>query len=215
MEKIKLEPRTVENMKIAFRETYQFNDRGVKELKDKGIEIEVYPFIPLTDQIILIVNYLNNYFQPEQNFISRSKCDYVGAEYALTMELVDKYTNIDIVGLGSDILYESNLWEKIKLCFSNYDQFRETLERIVNDVKQDLQNEKSLGNVLGEVTPMVKEFIQNGMDLVEKLASTEINDETLEKLKTTLKEITDGVSSNPIAKAAFSEADKAVKTEKK
>jgi hypothetical protein len=168
-----------------------------------GNKIEVVPTITIEDQVLFIRNYLDNYFDPSNDLISDTTTNYIGAEYALALEILDKYTNVDI-SEDKDVLL--SLTDEIFSKISNYSDFREKLWRVVSDKKEELDLEKSVGTVIDGLVTKVTDFI-------ERLASINIDDEGLAKLKSTAQELLTGIEQSPVAEV-FKESSKQAQIDK-
>jgi hypothetical protein len=155
MEKITLNLEAVETKPV----TFEF----------LGNLIKVNPVLSLEDQILLVIHYLDNYFDNSGELIPGATTNYIGAEYALALEILDKYTNVNIAE-DKDILLA--LWKEVQSHISNYDVFKYDIERVI-----------------------------------ERLASINIDDEGLAKLKATAQELLTGIEQSPVAEV-FKESSK-------
>lgn len=171
MDKVKLDLKTPKN------KTVEFGD----------IVIEVKPFINIEEQVLLIDNYLINYFnldKVETTLVAHSKYDYLKAEYNLIHSVFHFLTNVDDECLNTDLYDATDLWEVVKQKIINYAEFRYKLDRIVGDVKEQLVIENSLGLVLSDISEKVLSVLENfskftpddiekakqaGIDLLEKI----------------------------------------------
>jgi hypothetical protein len=175
MEKITLNLEAVETENVTF--------------KFFGNKIEVIPVLTLEDQILLVIHYLNNYFDNSGELIPDTTTNYIGAEYALALEIMDKYTNVNI-SEDKDILLA--LWKEVQAHISNYDVFKYDIERVVHDKQKELALKASTGLVLDSLVTKVTDFI-------ERLASINIDDEGLANLKETAKELMSNIEQSPVA----------------
>jgi hypothetical protein len=183
MEKITLNLEAVETENVTF--------------KFFGNKIEVIPALTLEDQILLVIHYLDNYFDNSGELIPDTTTNYIGAEYALALEILDKYTNVNITE-DKDILLA--LWKEVQSHISNYDVFKYDIERVVHDKQKELALKASTGIVLDSLVTKVTDFI-------ERLASINIDDEGLAKLKDTAKELLSNIEQSPVAEV-FKESSK-------
>jgi hypothetical protein len=187
MEKITLNLEAVETENVTF--------------KFLGNKIEVVPTITVEDQIKFIQHYLDNYF------VSDDLTNYVGAEYSLAFEVLDKYTNVKVfetadlesaenntivVSADNNILISLGLWKEVSSRITNYPEFKNNLDRVVSDQKETLALKSSVGTVIDSLVIKVTDFI-------ERLASINIDDEGLSKLKETAKELMSNIEQSPVA----------------
>jgi hypothetical protein len=169
--------------------------------KFHGNKIEVVPTITIEDQIKFIQHYLDNYF------VTDDLTNYVGAEYSLAFEVLDKYTNVKVfessdlesaenntivVSADNNVLISLGLWKEVSSKITNYPEFRQNLDRVVFDTKESLALKSSVGAVIDSLVTKVTDFI-------EKLASINIDDEGLAKLKETAKELMSNIEQSPVA----------------
>jgi hypothetical protein len=185
MEKITLNLEAVEAENVTF--------------KLFGNKIEVIPVLTLEDQILLTIHYLNNYFDNSGELIPGTSTNYIGAEYALVLEIMDKYTNINIAEDKDVILM---YWKNVCQYILNFPEFKCGLDRVVQDKKEELALEKSVGTVIDSLVTKVTDFI-------ERLASINIDDEGLAKLKETAKELMSNIEQSPVAEI-YKESSKQV-----
>lgn len=154
MDKVKLELKTPENVKI------KYND----------IEIEVKPKLDLVTQLFLIERYIKDYFgTPENILIENTKYHFIEAEIELKYLVIQFNTNIDIDNLDNDIYVEDDLWEKIYSSINNWYSFIEALYSIVNDIKQQETLESSIGKT-------VSDLIQKGYALLDKISDMDVEE---------------------------------------
>jgi hypothetical protein len=176
-----------------------------------GNKIEVVPTITVEDQIKFIQHYLDNYF------VADDLTNYVGAEYSLAFEVLDKYTNVKVfetsdlesaenntivVSADNNVLISLGLWKEVSSKITNYPEFRQNLDRVIFDTKESLALKSSVGTVIDGLVTKVTDFI-------EKLASINIDDEGLAKLKSTAQELLSNIEQSPVAEV-FKESSKQV-----
>jgi hypothetical protein len=174
-----------------------------------GNKIEVVLTITIEDQIKFIQHYLDNYF------VADDLTNYVGAEYSLAFEVLDKYTNVKVfetsdletsenntivVSADNNVLISLGLWKEVSSRITNYSEFRQNLDRVVFDTKESLALKSSVGTVIDSLVTKVTDFI-------ERLASINIDDEGLAKLKATAQELLTGIEQSPVAEV-FKESAK-------
>jgi hypothetical protein len=200
MEKITL------NLEAVEADTFKFG----------GNKIEVIPTISIEDQVQFIRHYLGNYFNATE-LIPGTSTSYFTAEYSLAFEVLDKYTNVKVfeesdlesaednivvVSTDNNILISQGLWKEGSSRITNYPEFRQNLDRVVQDKKEELALEKSVGVMIDGLVTKVTDFI-------ERLASINIDDEGLSRLKETAKELMSNIEQSPVAEI-YKESSKQV-----
>jgi hypothetical protein len=141
----------------------------LKTPKNKNVEfgdivIEVKPFINIEEQVLLIDNYLVNYFNLDNlgtTLVAHSKYDYLKAEYNLIHSVFHLLTNVDIESLNTDLYDATDLWENVKQKIGNYEEFRYKLSRVVADVKEQVVIENSLGFILSGISEKALTVLDN------------------------------------------------------
>jgi hypothetical protein len=157
MDKVKLELKTPKNKTIEYNNT----------------EIEIVPYINFSTQLYIIDNYVKDYFgNPEDILIENTKYHYIEAEVRLRNYIIQLNTNIDLKDMDAEIYVDSELWNKITNEIKNYNDFRDTLETIVCDIKQQQTLENSLGKIISDL-------VNKGYALLDKLA--DLNPEEIKK----------------------------------
>lgn len=157
MDKVKLELKTPKNKKVEYNNT----------------EFEVVPFIQISAQVYMIDKYIKDYFgNPKDILIENTKYHYMEAELGLKNYIIQLNTNIDLKDVDAEIYGDYELWEKITEEIKNYKQFRDTLEKLVCDIKQQQTLESSIGIV-------VSNLVNKGYALLDKIAN--LNPEEIKK----------------------------------
>jgi hypothetical protein len=129
--------------------------------------IEIRPYLTAVEQAILIEEYVSNYFYPNTGMVSGVDCDYLGAEYYLMLDIINRLTSVlvddkeDVKGLSLEELVTTTLWVEIKSHISNYKEFREMLDRVVSDKKEQIALTKSVGATIDRVVEKVEEALLN------------------------------------------------------
>jgi len=169
-----------------------------------GIEFEVTPFLGSSEQLFLIYNYVEDYFeQKDTRVIPASPFNYIEAEYNLLNRIIQLTTNIDVSDLDKDFYVDSYFVENIVDSIWNYKDFRKTLANIVDEIKQERQLEKSVGQT-------VDSLVKQGYDILNKFA--EISPESIEKAKEAGLELLEKVEKSSILGNVPKPASKKVRT---
>lgn len=186
----------------------EFKIPKTKIIEYNGVDIEVTPFLSVAQQAVLIIRYLEEYFnKPEDALIQASPYDLIGAEYGLIFNILQMNTNIDLENIDDDIYSDTKFLGQIISNITNYDDFREKLENIVYEVKGQITLENSIGKVvsgliekayvilnkISSITPEELEKAQKeGVKLIERLEKSSVLGQgaltpTVEKPKKTRK----------------------------
>lgn len=173
-------------------------------LKIGNTKIEIRPFITVSEIVQLIGAYTDTYFSPVSNMGKDIPYDLVGAEYSLALEIIDAFTNIQIqdadgiLVTGIQDLISRGVYAKITEKIMNYDEFRHLLDRVVSDIKEDMALKQSVGNIIDNLSNKL-------VDVFDKITNTDVSPESLEALKSTAKEVLEGMEKSPISNV-FKEA---------
>jgi len=174
MDKVKLEIKTPENKTIEY----------------DGITIEINPFIDFSEQVLLINEYVKDFFGDlTELVIPKTKYHIFEAECRLIYYIIQLNTNIDMSDVDNNIYVTDKLWETITEEISNYWNFRERLNKVVYEIKEQEKLDNSLGKVLSDIlekaegfidqlnniTPeTIKELQDTGVSLIEELEKANV-----------------------------------------
>ena len=185
-------------------EKTQFNFEQPKDvvIEVDGQEIKVKPFLDLNQQIGLINSYLETYFQSSEKDVLMDKWNVTGAENALKLATVDLCSSIAIEGAFENLFYLST-YELIEEQIVNYWEFREILDEVVSNVKEQITQKKSVGGIIDNLYEKGKVILDQ---LVE--STKNLTPEQLEKLKETGKELVDKIAQNPLVGEVFKDAER-------
>lgn len=168
-----------------------------KTVKYKEVEISLLPFLDMAQQVYLINSYVENYFEiTEESVIDNTEYNYIEAEYKLKNMIFQMLTNIDIESITNDIYVEPELWEVISSNIKNFENFRNTLDIVVQDIKEQLVLQNSVGKVLHDLIQKVYEILdkfsdmspeeleklqKQGVELIERLEKSSVLGQTTVK----------------------------------
>ena len=174
-----------------------------------GQNIEVRPFISPDDEVSLIKNYIDVYFNNTKKMVEFSSFDFIGAEYALNIGILQLLTSVEIIdengksAINYPLLVANNLMREIKFRIANYDEFEVKLYRTVSEMKEKIYNQKAIGSVIDGLVikasivleqfakvDMTPEGIAGLQDIAKTLAGS-LQDSPLKPL---IKESIDGVA---------------------
>lgn len=123
-------------------------------------EIKIVPFLQTAQQVVLINNYVDDYFsEREDKLIKESKYNYLEAELNLMNYILQSVTNIDISDFNANLYSDIVLWDNIKKSIINYDEFRKRLDMVVEIIKENIALENSLGKVVENLINKINEFV--------------------------------------------------------
>lgn len=147
-----------------------------KEIDFFGQKIHIVPFLTTDKQVFLINQYIEDYFtpNPEKIILEGIKTyNYFSAELNLMNYIVQMNTDIDTESFDNNFYSDSYFWDAVTSQIKNYRLFRERLERTIEDIKEELVLEKSVGTVLENAVNMLEDILQEFKDLspedIEKL----------------------------------------------
>lgn len=170
MDKIKLELGVPENKIIEYN----------------GTKIELVPFLDFEKQIVLIKNYIQDYFGNLQEIlIENTRYHYLEAECRLMNYIIQLNTNIDIESTLNWVYSDQILWFLITDGIDNWKQFRNRLDNIVEDIKREEDLKNSIGTVLGSLL----ENLNDTLNKFSEITPDDVNDmqkgvmETIERLE--------------------------------
>jgi hypothetical protein len=147
-----------------------------KEIDFFSQKINIIPFLTTDKQVFLINQYLKDYFAPNTESVIIEKFgtyNYFSAELNLMNYIIQMNTDIDTSNFDNNFYSDSYFWDAVTSQIKNYKLFRERLERIVSDVKEELKIEKSIGAVLEKAIVELQNVLEQFKDLspedIEKL----------------------------------------------
>jgi hypothetical protein len=149
--------------------------------------------------------------EPQDKFVSMARFNLLEAEENLKIGIIKLVTNIDATDENGDVLFSiddfetSGLFDEIVERIYNYNEFRNLLDKTVEDIKHDIYENESINGSIKKVVDSVYSF-------VEKMNNTDLTPESMEKIKQLSEEILSNVEKSPIADAI---EDKTRKTRKK
>lgn len=167
-----------------------------KSPKNKSLEygesvIEIRPFLKIEEQVLLIDNYLINYFnleKLEKTLVPNSEYDYMKAEYNMIHSIFHLLTNVDAETLNTDMYDASPLWIQVREKITNFEEFYKRLERVVSDVKEQIINKNSLGNTISGLSDKLVVILDN---------FSKFTPEDIEKAKQTGMELLSKIENSP------------------
>ena len=161
MDKVKLEFKVPENKLIEYN----------------GLTIEITPLLTIAQQVFLINRYIDEYFNKTENaLIKNPKYNYFEAELNLKNYILQTNTNIDAGNLDNDVYADGAFWDRITSEIINYDDFRYTLDIIIDEIKEQITLDNSVGKVISGLVDKAYEILNKLSDIspeeIEKLQQT-------------------------------------------
>jgi len=182
MDKVKLEVKAPKNKKIEYN----------------GIEIEVVPVLSMPEQAFLINRYLQEYFtKSEGSIVQASEYDYFEAEFGLKDYILQANTNIETDGLDSEFYGDIVFWDKLTSEIVNYKDFRNKLDFIVSEIKEQKILNTSVGKVLSDLAVKLSDILDRVGD---------VSPEEIEKLQKSSAELVDKIEKSSILGEASASA---------
>lgn len=120
--------------------------------------VEVRPYMTVDEQSVAMALYLDECFNLD-GYTSES--DYLRAEYALVLYVLDNLTSIDISGLSIDDILSSGLWKIAQNHIANYGEFRANLENVIKNKKEQIALEKSIGVTIDKLATKLESLVLN------------------------------------------------------
>jgi hypothetical protein len=119
-------------------------------------KVMVLPFIPQNIKLQLAKQYVEFMFGNKD-----ATEGYYQAEWAVIIGILTDCTNITVTEDNIDGIVSSGLWDAIKAKIENYQEFRNDLRLVSKNVADQIALEKSLGNVIGNLSGKVSVFLDN------------------------------------------------------
>jgi len=155
----------------------------LKIIEYNNAEIELVPYLGFTQQVFLINAYLKEYFkETETPMVELDKYHYIDAEYSLFNYILQLLTNIDTGELPEDLYVDEDFFEKLTSHILNYKSFRCRLDNILNEAKEQMALEKSIGVAITNAIKKVEGFVVSLSSLDSK-AIEELKNSSLEIVK--------------------------------
>jgi hypothetical protein len=157
MDKVKLEIKTPENKIIEY----------------DGVSIEINPFIDFSEEVLLINEYIKDFFGDiTEIVVEKTKYHVFEAECRLMFYIIQLNTNIDMSDVDNNIYVDDKLWEMITREITNYWNFKRRLDEVVYEVKEQEKLDNSLGKVLSDLLAKAEGFI----DQINKISPDDIKE---------------------------------------
>src|SRR5258706_10262801 len=136
------------------KKALKFDENRVESFLYGENSIQVKNYLSLAEMGVLVMQYLNESFDPEEEKNLNYK--YMNAEYTLYLNVIDLCTSIKlfeddgITPLFTIDTFISNpiLWKEIKSRIKNYDDFYDKLQSIVEERKEQRRLDVSIGKII-------------------------------------------------------------------
>ena len=190
----------MQKKKLKLKKTSRVNEVTYSDENKNQVVFDVVNHIPLAAQFILANTYLDAYFNSaieniEEMFIS--EWDYIGAENALILVIIDDFTSISIVdgndkiSIDIDDIVRSGIWDLIKSSIKNYEEFRKCLDVMVEDAKREILSKRSVGHVIDSLA-------DRAMSLISSLAELDLSEEGIKQIMDSIGNLSEQLEDSPI-----------------
>lgn len=159
MDKVKLEFKLPEN------EIIEYNDNT----------FELSTFIPVNIQVFLINEYTKDYFNYSKDnevAIENTNYNYLSAEINMKSYILQLLTNIDTESINPDIFVDQDFWDNITCSIHNYDNFRESLNAVLQLAKEEKLEMTSVGFAINKlfdvIIPILNKFSDIAPEQIQK-----------------------------------------------
>jgi hypothetical protein len=193
------------------KKVFELKQPKIIEIEFSGNIIEVTPYITRLQVAGMINNYLMAYFMSDRKSVpvTMSTRNFLDAEYALKLDIIDNLTNIKVLENNKlifdiDLAIANGLYSKIQNSIVNYGEFYSFLKFILDDIENQLALEKSLGSVIDGLMSKIQEILGNFSDSLENMKP-----EDLDKAKMLGQDLLKQLNESPISNI-FKEAEKTV-----
>ena len=163
-------------------------------------DIWVNPWIGMMHKTMLINNYIESFFNSDRDFVS----NFIEAEYGQMLQILDLMTTVEVIdesGEATDIdgIVNSNLWLKIRNSILNYDEFRDELSFIVENIQNEKDMQKSVGYTFDRLANKL-------FELLDKVSQIDFTQEGIQQLVSELRKETDGFNQKFLQQPSDTEA---------
>ena len=169
-----------------------------KEIMFDGRMIKIRPYLTVEDQVEMINSFLQQYFYPDTKWFKFTEVDVLGSEIALKLDIIGRCSDVD----PKIEVLETGFFNALKEEIINYPDFRFSLEEIVKNVKDKIEQNSSLGTVVDGLASRAEELVSSISETFSNF-----NPEDIKKLRELGKELIEEVKSSPLA-AVIGEAEK-------
>lgn len=148
----------------------EFGETEKSIVQFDGQDIEITPFISGSLEAFLIDQYIQDYFysNEDKKILPSLSRNYLGAELHLKLTILDRLTNIQISNAndpnyGDKVCTE--LWGLVVNEIKNFWDFEESLSSVLDEIKKEIELEKSVGGVIGGVAAKINELLDKLKDI--------------------------------------------------
>lgn len=161
-------------------------DKKLVHLDFEKNDILVKPYLSITDKVLILKTYIDNFFK-EDNLVE----SYLMAEYAIVLSVIDLCTNISIEDADVNNFISSGLWAKIHPLIENYAELEIDIFNVIKYMREDIALEKSVGNVIDNTSAKIIELVNN-------LSKIDVSKEGLDKILNQINKNIDSLSPSDI-----------------
>jgi hypothetical protein len=179
------------------RSNFKISPKKNVRLDFQDMDIEIKPYIDLQDEIELIRNYVDTLYKDIDSKTELEIADnFITAEYAFIIAVLDKCTNITILSdpdnesenIDINAIIGSGLWYQIREKIDNYYDVESRIMDAISAIKHRNIIVHSVGKVLETVSTQLVEVMKTLSDLDPEKFATVVKDfsDKLEDLNKTV-----------------------------
>lgn len=146
------------------------------QIEYNGSFITVKDYLPVPNQISIINGYVERYFSETPGLITKSHSNILEAEYFLLLNVLEEMTDIDIDTTDMEVYEDDGLMDKIFSHIKNYWSFKDKLYTIVEQMREEIRIENSVGVIIKELgeklTKAIGDLSSISPEEIEKLSKT-------------------------------------------
>jgi hypothetical protein len=189
-----------------------FAENRIGQIVVNNHVVDVSLVIDPTNQAYLISQYIDELFrtkrEDEDNY--NPSLRRIGAETVLMINVLEQCTSIDTLSMSGDEYLSADLFDIYKATkevIHNFADFRQLLDKTIEDKEKQIAVENSVGHVLDNAISKV-------IAAMTWVSNMNIDDETLDKMKDTVNYVIAEMENSKIA-PVFKEAEIEAKKSKK
>ena len=152
------------------KKSFNIESEDLVILRFQKQEIQVNPYISVSLQKALM-----NYYMEAMSLDGKIEDKFIEAEQTVMLAMIDNLTNIEIEGMDLDVIITSGLWNQIRSCIINYEDFRIDLESALKMMREN-------DAIRNSVDSMIAALVLDIRGLIEKFATVDLSEEGVSKI---------------------------------